>query len=78
MQNMDMIPRARRIIGDILLILVIFLIADTVIVMRRRMNAVVLKADYAEIFRYLLILCAILLLCALDIRFNLLPAGGLP
>jgi len=71
MQSLNMIPRARRVIGDILLVLAIFLIADTVIVMRRRINAVVLKADYTEVYRYVLILCAILLLCALDVRFNL-------
>ena len=61
----------RRIIGDILLVLVTILTADVVIVMHHKINTVVLKADYRDIFHYELILCAILLLFALDIRFNL-------
>lgn len=61
----------RRIIGDILLALVVLLIADVAIVMLRKINAVVLKADYQKVFAYELILCAILLLFALDVRFNL-------
>ena len=63
--------RIRRIIGDILLVLVILLIVDVAFVMPARINAVVLKADYREVFMYEIILCAILLLFALDVRFNL-------
>lgn len=63
--------RFRRIIGDILLVLVILLAADVVIVMLQKINAVVLKADYQEIFQYELIVCAVLLLFALDVRFHL-------
>ena len=63
--------RARRIIGDILLVLAILLFADVVIVMLHKINAVVLKADYQEIFQYQIILCTILLLFALDVRFSL-------
>ena len=63
--------RRRRIIGDVLLVLAALLIVDVVIVMLHRINAVVLKADYRKVFRYELILCAILLLFALDVRFNL-------
>ncbi len=61
----------RRIIGDILLVLAVLLTADVSIVMLRKINAVVLKADYQEVFQYELILCAVLLLFALDVRFNL-------
>ena len=61
----------RRIIGDTLLVTVVLLVADIAIVMLRKTNSVVLKADYQEIFLYELILCAILLLFALDVRFNL-------
>ena len=61
----------RRIIGDFLLALVLLLTTDIVIVMVHKINAVVLKADYQEIFTYELILCAILLVFALDVRFNL-------
>ena len=63
--------RIRRIIGDILLVLFILLTADVIIVMSARINAVVLKADYREVFMYQIILCVILLLFALDVRFNL-------
>jgi uncharacterized SAM-binding protein YcdF (DUF218 family) len=61
----------RRIIGDTLLVTVVLLVVDIVIVMLRKTSSVVLKADYQELFLYELILCAILLLFALDVRFNL-------
>ncbi len=61
----------RKIIGSILLLLVVLLTVDVAFVMPARINAVVLKKDYQEVFIYQLILCAILLLFALDIRFNL-------
>lgn len=64
-------PRARRVVGDILLALAVLLTADVVIVMLHKISAVVLKADYREVFVYQLILCGILLLFALDVRFNL-------
>ena len=51
--------------------LVLLLTADVFIVMLHRINAVVLKADYQKVFSYELILCAILLLFALDVRCNL-------
>ena len=71
METEKHISPTRRIIGDILLLAAVLVTADVVIVMRRRISAVVLKADYQEIFRYELILCAILLLFALDLRFDL-------
>ena len=61
----------RRSIGDILLVLTVLLTADVVIVMSHKISAVVLKADYQEVFQYELLLCTILLLFALDLRFNL-------
>ena len=39
--------------------------------MPARIRAVVLKADYQQVFLYELFLCAVLLLFALDVRFNL-------
>lgn len=63
--------RVRRIIGDILLVSAVLLTADVVFVMPARIGAVVLKADYQEIFMYEIILCAVLLLFALDIRFRI-------
>ncbi len=69
-------PPVRRIIGDLLLVLVILLTADVLIVMLHKINTVVLKSDYTEILGYELILCAILLLFALDVRFNLFTRSG--
>ena len=71
MKTKKRISAPRRILGDILLALFGFLTADTVIVMQRKINAVVLKADYQEIYHYELALCAVLLLLALDVRFDL-------
>ena len=71
MTEQNRTPRVRRIIGDILLVLVVLLIIDVAFVMPARINAVVLKADYQKVFRYEIILCAILLVFALDVRFNL-------
>lgn len=76
MEKKEMIERSRtsrerRIIGDILLVLAVFLTADVTVVMLRKISGVVLKADYQKVFRYQLILCAVLLLFALDIRFHL-------
>lgn len=61
----------RRIIGDILLVLTVLLLIDAAFVMPAKIRAVVMNADYQEIFMYEIILCMILLLFALDIRFNL-------
>lgn len=71
MKNRNTNSRIRRIIGDILLVLVVLLTVDVIIIMSARINAVVLKADYREVFMYEIILCAILLLFALDVRFDL-------
>ena len=61
----------RRVIGDILLALAVILIAEVAIVMPARINAVVRKSDYQDVFVYQRILCTVLLLFALDIRFSL-------
>ena len=62
--------------GDILLLLVILLTVDVVVVMLHKINSVVLKADYKELFLYELILYGVLLLFALDVRFNLFTSSG--
>ena len=62
---------AGRIIGDILLVVAVLLTADVLFVMPARIRAVVLKADYRKVFVYELILCAALLVFALDVRFSL-------
>lgn len=65
-------------IGDILLVLVILLTADIVFVMLNKINAVVLKANYQTIFRIEIILCAVLLLFALDVRVDLFTRSKAP
>ena len=69
----DGIPASliRKIFGDILLALAVLLTADVLFVMPAKIKAVVLKADYRQVFMYELILCAVLLLFALDVRFSL-------
>ena len=54
MTEQNRTPRVRRIIGDILLVLVVLLIADVAFVMPARINAVVLKADYQKVDRHLI------------------------
>jgi len=65
---------ARRILGDLSLVLAVLLTADVAVIMLRRIASVVLKADYENIFRHELILCAVLLLAALDLRFGIFTA----
>lgn len=71
MKAEDCISFMPRMIGDVLLALVLLLIVEIVIVMVRRISAVVLKEDYQKVFIYELILCAVLLLFALDVRFGI-------
>ena len=63
--------KVKVFIGDFLIVMFVLLAADTVIVMLHKINAVVLKTDYREVFKYEIILCSILLIFALDIRLNL-------
>lgn len=65
---------ARRILGDLALVLAALLTADVAVIMLRRIASVVLKADYQNIFRHELILCAVLLIGALDLRFGIFTA----
>ena len=71
MKTGSRISRIRKSIGDILLILFVLLSLDVAFVMPAKIRAVVLKADYQEVFMYEIILCVVLLLFALDIRFNM-------
>ena len=71
MKTGNQTSRVRKILGSILLLLAVLLILDVLLVMPARINAVVLKAVYQQVFLNELILCAVLLLFALDIRFNL-------
>ncbi len=60
----------RRIIGDLLIALTALLTIDVVVVMERKISTVVLKDTYRNIFHYELVLCIILLLFSLDVRFG--------
>ena len=71
MKTENRTSRIRRIIGDILLVLAILLMVDVVFLMSDKVDAVVLKADYREIFMYEIVLCMTLLSAALDVRFNI-------
>ena len=63
--------RSRRIIGDSLVVLTAAFTVYLSVIMTRRINSVVLKSDYREIFMYELAVCAFFMLFALDIRFGL-------
>ena len=67
----NQLPGIGRIAGDMLLALVILLTADVIFVMPARIKAVVRKADCRGVFMYDVILCAVLLLFALDVRFSI-------
>ena len=61
--------KARRITGDILLLLVIVFTVYLSAVMLYRIRTVVLSETYKMVFRRELVLCAVMLLFALDVRF---------
>ena len=71
MKTSHSISHVRRIIGDVLILLAVLLTIDVIVVMSAKIRAVVLKKDYQEVFIYELILCAVLLVFALDVRLNL-------
>ncbi len=62
----------RRIIGDILIVLFGILAVDTVVVMINKINKVVLSDGYCRMLIFELIVFAILIVFALDIRFSIL------
>ena len=62
---------ARRIAGDLLILIVTAFTVYLSVIMTRRIQAVVLKDTYIEIFRYELVICAVFLILALDVRFGL-------
>ena len=62
--------KTRAILGNVLIFLAVAFTAYISIVMVRRINAVVLKDTYTRIFRYELVICAVFLVLALDVRFG--------
>ena len=67
---------ARRVIGDILILLAVAFTAYLSAVMIRRIGSVVLKADYTKVFLYELAACAFFILFALDVRFGFTGTGN--
>lgn len=65
-----------RAVGDILIALTALFTVYLCVVMTRRIGAVVLKDIYRKIFHHELILCAVLILFALDLRFGFWTAFG--
>ena len=70
--NKEAPKSAGRIIADALILFVIIFTVYLCIIMQQRINTVVLKDTYRKIFHYELILCGILLLFTLDLRFGFL------
>ncbi len=62
----------RIITGDLLIVLALGLAIDVLFVMLPRIRAVVLGDSYRHVFYHELLLCAILLIFGLDVRFDLL------
>lgn len=63
--------RAGRILADLFLLLVLAFTVNLAVVRLHRIRTVVLADDYRKVFAYELVLCAVLLLFALDLRFGL-------
>ena len=62
--------KARKVIGNILVVLAVVFTVYIAVVMLRRISGVVLKDTYAKVFRYEMIACFVFILVALDIRFG--------
>ncbi len=62
--------KVRRTAGSILIVLIALFTAYLCVIMLHRINTVVLKDTYRKIFHNELILCGILFLFALDLRFG--------
>ena len=61
----------RRWVGNALILLAVGFAVYLCAVMGRRVRAVALKDGYMKVFRYELAVCAVFILCALDVRFQL-------
>lgn len=62
---------ARRILGDLAILLAVLLTVDVIFVMTGRIRSYVESKDVQEVLVYDLILCAVLLICAVDLRFGI-------
>ena len=63
--------KARKAIGSLLVVLAVVFTIYLSLIMIRKINAVVLKKDYIDLFRYELIACVFFLLFSLDVRFGM-------
>ncbi len=68
--------RARQIIGTVCIVLALAFTIYISVVMLHRINTVVLKDAYIRVFRDELVICAVFLLLAFDIRFGFLSKPG--
>ena len=64
----------RAIVGDVLLALSVGMAVYIIAVMTRKCRAVVIKRVYRKALGYELLICGVLLLLSLDVRFDLLEA----
>lgn len=67
----------RRKAGTVLLVLAVAFTVYLSVIMIRRINSVVLKANYTKIFCYELAACAFFILFALDVRFGFTGARNI-
>ena len=67
--------KIRQAAGSVLILLAAAFTVYLSAIMLRRINAVVLKDSYVKVFRYELAACALFILFAADVRFNL-PGGA--
>ena len=68
--------RTMQIIGTICIVLAAAFTIYISVIMLHRINSVVLKDTYIRVFRYELIICAVFLLLAFDLRFGFLTKPG--
>lgn len=71
-KNKDPKNKLRRIAGDILIALTLLLAADVTVIMLYRISSVVRKEVYKTVFIYELIILAVMIVLAFDIRFGFL------
>ena len=67
----------QKIAGDLLILLALWLTVDVLAVMLPRIRSVVLGDAYRHVFYHELLLCVLLLVFGLDVRFGLLNFGAI-
>ncbi len=70
MSDRKQISKARKVTGNLLIVLAAAFTVYLSVIMIYRINTVVLKDVYSKVFRYELIVCACFILTAADVRFG--------